>query len=57
MTFNLMSYAKQPDGKETLAARWNSTEIYRRFDREWKIIHSHWSYITPELKQPASPQS
>ena len=57
LTFNLMSYAKRPDGKETLAARWNSTEIYRRFEGGWKIVHSHWSYITPELKQPAAPQS
>lgn len=53
LTFNLISYVKQADGSEKAAARWNSTETYRLIDGRWKIIHSHWSYIKPELKQPA----
>lgn len=24
--------------------RWNATEVYRRFDDGWKIIHTHWSF-------------
>jgi len=47
LTFNLLSYVKQPDGTEKLVARWNSSELYRRIKGEWKIIHSHWSYIKP----------
>jgi ketosteroid isomerase-like protein len=23
--------------------RWHSTEVYRRTERGWRIIHSHWS--------------
>ncbi|HJZ82247.1 MAG TPA: DUF4440 domain-containing protein [Pyrinomonadaceae bacterium] len=57
LTFNLLSYVKQPDGTEKLAARWNSSEVYRKTAGQWKIIHSHWSYVKPlgEGKQD-SPQ-
>lgn len=51
LTFNLLSYDTLPDGKETVV-RWNSTETYRRIDGAWKIIHSHWSFIKPELNLP-----
>src|SRR2546425_2969422 len=51
LTFNLVTYNKQPDGKEKVTTRWNSTEVYRLIDGIWKIIHSHWSYIKPELKE------
>lgn len=52
LTFNLVSYVARPDGAEMAVARWNSTEVYRQIDGNWKIIHSHWSFIKPELKQP-----
>jgi hypothetical protein len=39
---------------ERVLARWNSTEVYSRVGGTWKIIHRHWSYIQPELKQPGS---
>jgi ketosteroid isomerase-like protein len=52
LTFNLVSYVNQPDGKELAVARWNSSELYARVDGQWRIVHSHWSYIKPELKQP-----
>ena len=54
LTFNLVSYVNQPDGKERAAARWNSTEIYGRIDGQWRIVHSHWSFVKPELKQTVS---
>jgi len=28
---------------------WNTTEIYRRTDQGWRIIHSHWSFTQPKL--------
>ena len=57
LTFNLVNYRKQPDGSERPVVRWNSTEIYSRVDGQWRIVHSHWSYIRPELKHPiAEPQ-
>jgi ketosteroid isomerase-like protein len=54
LTFNLVSYVTQPDGKEQAVARWNSSELYGRMSGEWRIVHSHWSFIKPELKQPVS---
>jgi ketosteroid isomerase-like protein len=54
LTFNLISYVKQPDGTERAVARWNSTETYARVDGKWRIVHSHWSFTTPDLKQPVS---
>ena len=54
LTFNLVSYVTGADGKERAVARWNSSELYARIDGQWRIAHSHWSYIKPELKQPAS---
>ena len=47
LTFNLLSYVKQPDGTEKVVPRWNSSEVYRKIDGQWKIIHSHWSFIKP----------
>jgi ketosteroid isomerase-like protein len=54
LTFNLVSYVTQPDGKEGAIARWNSSELYGRVNGQWRIVHSHWSYIKPELKQPVT---
>src|SRR5262249_49065766 len=54
LTFNLVSYQKQPDGTEKAAARWNSTETYARIGGAWRLIHSHWSFLQPELKQAVS---
>jgi hypothetical protein len=41
------------DGPKT-TARWNSTEVYQRFNGSWKIVHSHWSYVKPVLKDGAT---
>lgn len=54
LTYNLRSHVKRPDGSMSVT-RWNSTAVYRRTGGTWKIIHSHWSFTQPELKQPASP--
>ena len=51
LTFNLVSYVKQADGQERAVARWNSSELYAHVAGQWRIVHSHWSYIKPELKQ------
>jgi ketosteroid isomerase-like protein len=51
LTFNLVDYGAQlSDGPKT-TARWNSTEVYQRLSGGWKIIHSHWSYVKPVIKQ------
>jgi ketosteroid isomerase-like protein len=54
LTFNLVNYGKLADGQDRVLARWNSTEVYQRIGGTWRIIHSHWSFVQPEVKQPAS---
>jgi len=57
LTFNLVSYRRQADGTEHAIAHWNSTETYARVDASWRIVHSHWSYVRPQLEQPISEES
>jgi ketosteroid isomerase-like protein len=57
LTFNLVNYRKRPDGTEYAFVRWNSTETYALVDGRWRIVHSHWSYVKPDLKQPLSDES
>ena len=55
LTFNLISHGGQFAGGPKSDVRWNCTEVYRRIGADWKIVHTHWSYTKPELKQPAGP--
>jgi ketosteroid isomerase-like protein len=52
LTYNLQNYARQPDGTERPATRWNSTAVFRRIDGRWRTIHSHWSFTKPDLRNP-----
>jgi len=48
LTFNFVSYR----GDRTV--RWNTTEVYRRKNGQWKIIHTNWSLTKPQLVNPPS---
>jgi ketosteroid isomerase-like protein len=50
LTFNLVDHGAQIDGGPKTTARWNSTEVFQRLGGSWKIVHSHWSYMKPVLK-------
>jgi RNA polymerase sigma factor (sigma-70 family) len=50
LTFNLVNHGARFDGGPAVTARWNSTEVFRRIDGRWRIVHSHWSYTKPETK-------
>jgi ketosteroid isomerase-like protein len=52
LTSNVVSRGAQFDNGPKRDVRWSSTEVYRRIDGAWKIVHSHWSYTTPP---PAAP--
>jgi len=54
LSFNLTSHVRNPDGSPR-QVHWNSTEVYRRMEGKWKIVHNHWSFTKPELKQRGSP--
>ena len=49
LSFNLVSY-RTDDGRERAISSWNSTEAYRRTPQGWRIFHSHWWYVRPDLK-------
>jgi ketosteroid isomerase-like protein len=57
LTFNLVSYRRRADGTEHANSHWNSTDVYARVEAGWRIIHSHWSFVTPELKQTVSEEA
>jgi ketosteroid isomerase-like protein len=54
LTFNLVDYGAQMDGGPKTTARWNSTEVYQHLNGSWKIVHSHWSFVKPVLKEGAA---
>jgi ketosteroid isomerase-like protein len=31
------------------SVHWNTTEVYRRTDAGWRIIHTHWAFRQPKL--------
>lgn len=43
LTFNFVGYSD--DGKTD---GWNTTEVYRLVNNEWKIVSSHWSRTKPQ---------
>lgn len=45
LTFNFISHGSEG------STRWNTTEVYRCHDGEWKIIHTHWSLTQPKFPQ------
>lgn len=42
LTFNFVGYSE--NGKED---KWNTTEVYRMRDGDWKLVHSNWSHTKP----------
>ncbi|MCD6252891.1 MAG: DUF4440 domain-containing protein [Thermotogae bacterium] len=41
LTFNYISYRGETQN------RWNCTEVYRKIDKHWRIIQTHWSFTQP----------
>jgi uncharacterized protein (TIGR02246 family) len=56
LTANLISRGAQgPDGGPKRDVPWNTTEVYRRMNGRWLIVHSHFSYTQPKLAAPGGP--
>jgi hypothetical protein len=45
LTYNYRSTVFTADGKISAQTPWNATEVYFRRQGEWKIVHTHWSFI------------
>ena len=52
LTFHSISYGRIQGRPESVLARWNCTETYRRAGGQWRIVHSHWSFTKPDIKPP-----
>jgi ketosteroid isomerase-like protein len=51
LSYNYRSTATSPDGKITSQTPWNATEVYFRKNDEWRIVHTHWSYVQHQLPE------
>jgi ketosteroid isomerase-like protein len=51
LTYNYHSLKRNADGKLERTSFFNTTEVYRLMDNEWKIVHSHWSFINNTLPE------
>jgi ketosteroid isomerase-like protein len=51
LTYNYRSSALTPDGMVSSQTPWNSTEVYFRREGEWKIVHSHWSFVKHRVRE------
>ena len=51
LSYQLVSHGTSASGN-AYVLRWNSTKVYARSGNDWKLLHDHWSYTKPELKQP-----
>lgn len=49
LTYNYKSFKQEKDGSVRNQTNWNTTEVYCLIDGEWKIIHTHWSYVKQKL--------
>ena len=53
LTFNLVNRGQLAGHPDAVLARWNATEVYCRIDGQWKILHSHWSFVKPAVPAPS----
>jgi ketosteroid isomerase-like protein len=51
LTFNYRSSVLTPEGNISSQTPWNSTEVFFMREGEWKIVHSHWSYINQRPRE------
>jgi ketosteroid isomerase-like protein len=49
LTYNYLSTTTTPEGSVTNQTLWNATEVYFRLGGEWRIAHTHWSYVKQKL--------
>ena len=48
LTYRFLSTWLNPDGSVSHRTPWNCTEVFVRIAGQWRIIHTHWSYIRGE---------
>lgn len=51
-TYNLVNFMADGNGGEKPGTPWNSTQVYRLIDGQWRVVHVHWSFT----RHPAAMQ-
>jgi ketosteroid isomerase-like protein len=46
--YRFLSTWLRPDGSISHRTPWNCSEVFMRLDGQWRIIHTHWSFIRGE---------
>jgi ketosteroid isomerase-like protein len=54
LTFNYKSYGRMDDGTVAERSHWHATEVFRRFNEDWRLISTHWSFTKPQLAKLAA---
>jgi ketosteroid isomerase-like protein len=49
LTYNYRSSTLTPEGTVSSQTPWNTTEVYFKRQGEWRIVHTHWSFIHHKL--------
>ncbi len=49
--YRFLSTWLTPDGSVAQRTPWNCSEVYARIEGQWRIIHTHWSFIRGERLQ------
>jgi ketosteroid isomerase-like protein len=44
LSYNLQNFLDDQHGGEKPGTPWNSTQVYRLEDGQWRIAHVHWSF-------------
>lgn len=57
LSYNLVNYAKDEQGTESVGSRWNATVVFQRQGGSWKSIHVHWSFTNHPAFQNLSVQT
>ena len=51
LTYNYRSSLLSPQGTVSSQTPWNASEVYFKREGEWKIVHSHWSYVKHRVRE------
>ena len=51
LSYNYRSSVLTPEEMIVSQTPWNATEVYFRRDGQWRIVHTHWSFILQRLPE------
>lgn len=49
--YNFLSITLNPNSTIKTRTPWNCTEVFTKIDGQWKIIHTHWSFINGQRNE------